>query len=156
MTKIIVTGVDSSQTALNAAHKAAELAQGSGAELHVFSAYRTSAGDSIWSAKAAGTSISTSPAYEKLTSSQAAAAAQTAQAVAGVLQEAYPDLTIKAAAVEGTPAEVLLKQAQALDADTIVVGNKRVQGVTRVLGSIALKVATEAKCDLHIVNTTHN
>lgn len=153
MAKIIVTGVDSSQTALSAAHKAAELAQGLGAELHVFSAYRTSAGDSMWSAKAAGTSISTSPAYEQLTNSQATAAAQTAEAVAVVLQESYPDVTIVSSAVKGAPAEVLLTQSSALGADIIVVGNKRVQGASRVLGSIALKVASEAKCDLHIVNT---
>lgn len=156
MTKIIVTGVDSSQTALNAAKKAAELAEGMGAELHVFSAYSTSTGDAIWSAKTMEAGTATTSAYQKLTDGKAIAAAQIAKAVAGVLTENHPDLTVVASAVEGTPAEVLLKKAKALDADTIVVGNKRVQGFSRVLGSVALKVATEAKCDLHIVNTTQS
>ena len=35
----------------------------------------------------------------------------------------------------------------------IVVGNKRVQGFTRFLGSVARTIASEAHCDLYIVNT---
>lgn len=154
MTKIIVTGVDSSQTALSAAEKAAELAEGIGAELHVFSAYSTSTGDAVWSAKTMERGTATSSAYQKLTDSKTIAATQIAKSVAAVLTEHHPDLTVVASAVEGTPAEVLLKKARELNADTIVVGNKRVQGISRVLGSVAMKVAGEARCDLHIVNTT--
>jgi nucleotide-binding universal stress UspA family protein len=36
----------------------------------------------------------------------------------------------------------------------IVVGNRRVQGVTRVLGSIPLDVAKQAPCNVFIVHTT--
>ena len=36
----------------------------------------------------------------------------------------------------------------------IVVGNRRVQGVSRVLGSIASDVLRRAPCDVLIVNTT--
>ncbi|WP_420099537.1 universal stress protein [Corynebacterium sp.] len=154
-TRSIVTGVDSSQTALNAAEKAAELAEGLGAELHIFSAYSLSTADTLQSFKTKDLGISTSVAYQNLTDGQTRAASQIADAVAAVLQEAHPDLTIVASAEEGTPAEVLVQQARRLNADTIVVGNKHVQGISRILGSVARKVAAEATCDLYIVNTTH-
>lgn len=154
-TRTIITGVDASQTALNAAEKAAELAEGFGAELHVFSAYSISTADTLQSFKTKDLGISTSVAYQNLTEGQARAAAQVADAVAAVLREAHPDLAIEASAEEGTPAEVLLHQARRLKADTIVVGNKHVQGISRILGSVARKVAAEASCDLYIVNTTH-
>ncbi|MEY8567161.1 universal stress protein [Corynebacterium sp.] len=154
-TRRIVTGVDSSQTALNAAGKAAELAEGLGAELHVFSAYSISTADTLQSFKTKDLGLSTSVAYQNLTDGQARAAAHVADAVAGVLREAHPGLTIVSSAQEGTPSEVLVRQARALSADMIVVGNKHVQGFSRILGSVARKVAAEATCDLYIVHTTH-
>lgn len=154
--KKIITGVDTSQTALAAAQKAAVLADAMDAELHVFSAYNTSTTDTVVSAKTRHQREEASTAYQKLREGKALAAQQIAEAVAAVLQEEHPDVTIVAAAVEGTPAEVLVGQSAELDADMVVVGNKHVQGIARILGSVAQKVAAEAKCDLHIVNTTNN
>ncbi|MEY8567162.1 universal stress protein [Corynebacterium sp.] len=154
MTKTIVTGVDSSQTALAAAQKAAELADGIGAELHVLSAYSISASVSLQAAKSTNMGPGASAAYQKLTDGYAHAAQEVADSVAAVLRETHPSLTVHASAVEGTPADVLLLVAKKVDADTIVVGNKHVQGISRILGSIARKVAAEAPCDLYIVNTT--
>ena len=37
----------------------------------------------------------------------------------------------------------------------MVVGNKNIRGVSRVLGSVARKVASGATCDLYIANTTY-
>ena len=45
------------------------------------------------------------------------------------------------------------RSSASVDADMIVVGNKRVQGAARILGSIASEVARKAQCDLHIVYT---
>jgi nucleotide-binding universal stress UspA family protein len=154
MTKTIVTGVDSSQTALAAAQKAAELADGVGAELHVFSAYSIGASLPLQVAKSNNMGPGTSTAYQKLTDGYARAAQEVADSVAAVLREAYPSVTVHATAVEGAPADVLVLQAEKLDADTIVVGNKHMQGFSRILGSVARKVAAEAPCDLYIVNTT--
>ena len=53
----------------------------------------------------------------------------------------------------GEAAAALLREADEIGADMIVVGNKRVQGFTRFLGSIARTIASEAHCDLYIVNT---
>lgn len=154
MTKTIVTGVDMSQTALWAAERAAELAEGLGAELYVFSAYSTSTVDTINSVQHRRAGTTSSAAYRELTERQAQSAHKAAEDVANALRESYPNLTVVAAAVEGTPAEVLIREAERLKADTIVVGNKRVQGLARVLGSVASKVASETHCDLLIVNTT--
>lgn len=54
---------------------------------------------------------------------------------------------------EGKPAKVLLEEAVAVGAEMIVVGNRRMQGVSRVLGSIANEVAHHAPCDVYIVKT---
>ena len=155
MGKTILTGVDSSQTAISAAQKAAELAAGLGAELHVVTAYSTSTSDTLQSLSMRDSHTSTSQAYNNLTQSQAAAAAQIAEAVAEVLREEHPDLTVLATGAEGSPANALLNHAKSVKADTIVVGNKNVQGFSRVLGSVARKLVSEAQCDVYIVNTAH-
>jgi nucleotide-binding universal stress UspA family protein len=48
----------------------------------------------------------------------------------------------------------MCEEARRLGARIIVVGNRRVQGASRVLGSIASDVAKQAPCDVLIVNTT--
>lgn len=154
MMKTIVTGVDSSRTALAAAQKAAELADGIGAELHVFSAYSPSVSSTLDSAKSNRIIPGTAAAHEKLTDSYAHAAQAVADSVADVLREGYPSLTVHASIDEGTPADVILLHAKNLQADIIVVGNKHVHGISRVLGSVARKLAANATCDLNVVNTT--
>ena len=39
------------------------------------------------------------------------------------------------------------------EAELIVVGNRRTQGIGRVLGSVAVSVAAHAPCDVYIVKT---
>ncbi|MFZ4719604.1 MAG: universal stress protein [Ilumatobacteraceae bacterium] len=57
------------------------------------------------------------------------------------------------AVVNAEPADALCSEAERLQAWAIVVGNKRVQSATRVLGSIPLDVAKHAPCNVHIVHT---
>lgn len=154
MAKKIVAGVDSSQTALSAAMKAAELAEGMGAEVHLCTAYSTTSADALDSIRTKSTGVASQAAYKKLTDGLAEASRQVAESVAAVLRESYPALVVEATADEGAPADVLLRTAKKLDADLIVVGNKHVQGFKRILGSVARKVASEARCDLYIANTT--
>lgn len=153
MTKTIVTGVDSSQTALDAAMKAAELAEGLGAQVHLCTAYSTTSADALDSIRTRSSGVASTKAHKKLTEGLANAALQVAESVAAVLRDSHPSLQVEAFAGEGPPADVLLRQAKKSDADLIVVGNKHVQGFKRILGSVARKVASEAKCDLYIVNT---
>ena len=67
---------------------------------------------------------------------------------------AHPGLAVTTAALEGKPGEALVRAADKLGAELIVVGNKRVQGVAgRVLGSIARDVASHASCDVYVAHT---
>ncbi|KII26576.1 universal stress protein UspA, partial [Arthrobacter sp. AK-YN10] len=64
-----------------------------------------------------------------------------------------PDNSVKYYAARGTPANALINYAESNKASLIVVGNKRMKGLGRVLGSIANSVAHGAPCDVYIVNT---
>lgn len=141
MIKKILVGVDESETAARAALAAAELADAAQAELHVMSAYgkfeveRIDAGgeEILFSTESTGQSI--------------------AQEALRPLRRQFPSLKVTAHAHEGKPAAALVELAERLDADLIVVGNKRVQGMSRVLGSIARDVVTHAPCDVYIAHT---
>ena len=54
----------------------------------------------------------------------------------------------------GDPAVTICEEAERLRASMIVVGNRRVQGATRILGSVAADVTKQASCDVLIANTT--
>jgi nucleotide-binding universal stress UspA family protein len=51
------------------------------------------------------------------------------------------------------PARAICAEADRLDAQIIVVGNRRVQGISRVLGSVAADVMRHAPCDVLIAHT---
>jgi nucleotide-binding universal stress UspA family protein len=55
----------------------------------------------------------------------------------------------------GDPADVMCSEADRLDAQLIVVGNHRAQGVASALGSVARDVTKHAPCDVLIVNSNH-
>lgn len=141
MTSIIITGVDDSATAAAAARKAAQLASALGGELHLICAY----------GKFESTTFESGP--EKFHYSNDEDALKTAQTVALGLRKDFPDLTVRTAASEGKPGDALVQAAERLKADVIVVGNKRVQGMARVLGSIARDVASQAPCDVYVAYT---
>jgi nucleotide-binding universal stress UspA family protein len=53
----------------------------------------------------------------------------------------------------GDPAEAIVRLADQVGADLIVVGNKGMKGVRRVLGSVPNSVAHHANCSVLIVDT---
>lgn len=53
----------------------------------------------------------------------------------------------------GSAADMLCKVAQTVEADLIVVGNRRMKGASRVLGSVANRVAHHAPCSVLITRT---
>jgi nucleotide-binding universal stress UspA family protein len=63
------------------------------------------------------------------------------------------NLRIDHFAVRGTPANAPVKQAETYRARMIVVGNSRMQGIGRVLGSVANDVAHHAPCNVYIAKT---
>ncbi|MBD0862864.1 universal stress protein [Gordonia sp. zg691] len=139
--KRIVVGVDGSPEATRAAERAAELAHGLGAELHVVCAYEHLEVERLRQGS------------EVLVRSTEADAEEKAVGVAKELQARHQTLVLAPYAVEGKPGEVLVRVAEEHDADIIVVGNKRVQGLARVLGSIARDVASRAHCDVFVAHT---
>lgn len=140
MLKNIVVGVDDSESALKAAQRAAELAATTGAVLHVVSAVddRRPLPDSTDVPEGVGTTPG-----------------EQAEAIAAGVANALSDITtqVHASPHPGRPGDALVSVAKEVDADLIVVGNRRVQGLARVLGSVATDVLHHAPCDVYIVKT---
>jgi len=139
MADVILVGVDGSDSSRHAARRAAELAVRLGAQLHVLTAVD----------KATVEDFPDRPGASQMTSGELAEAI--ASDVADELRSAMPTVTSKA--LTGRPASALVDEAIRMDASLIVVGNRRVQGVSRVLGSVATSVAAHAPCDVYIVKT---
>jgi nucleotide-binding universal stress UspA family protein len=51
------------------------------------------------------------------------------------------------------PSDAICETARAVEADLIVVGNRGMKGMRRVLGSVPNSVAHHAPCDVLIVET---
>lgn len=141
MTNIIMVGVDASASATLAARKAAELAVATGAELQVVSAYGKYEVETFNSG------------HEQFSATTKDDSQNTAEVVASDLRAMHPALVITPSTAPGKPADALLEEAERLGARVIVVGNKRVQGPSRVLGSIASAVSARADCDVYIAQT---
>lgn len=138
MAGIIVVGVDGSETAKMAAQSARDLAAALGASLHVVSAFDSDRTEVFGSGS------------DRWIVSDADAAEQVARTVAESLGR---DITVTYSAARGRPADALIKEAIRMDARIIVVGNRRMHGIGRVLGSVANSVAHNAPCDVYIANT---
>ncbi|MDQ5862115.1 MAG: universal stress protein [Actinomycetota bacterium] len=138
MSGIIVVGVDGSGTAKKAAESARDLAGALGASLHVVSAFDSDRTEVFGSGS------------DKWIVSDADGAENVARTVADALAG---DIKVTYSAARGKPAEALIKEAGRLDARMIVVGNRRMRGIGRVLGSVANSVAHNAPCDVYIANT---
>ncbi|YCK82292.1 universal stress protein [Arthrobacter sp. D3-18] len=139
MTGVVIVGVDGSETAMRAAQAAQQLAIGLGASLRVVSAFDSNRTEVV--------EIGT----DKWIVSDAAEAEAVARAVAERLTDDRLEVTYSAA--RGKPGEALVKEAEVQDARLIVVGNRRMQGLGRVLGSVANTVAHTAPCDVYIAKT---
>ncbi|MCU1459772.1 MAG: universal stress protein [Actinomycetia bacterium] len=140
MADIIVVGVDGSDTAARAAEAAAQLALGTHRVLHVVTAYDEDE------------TFEFGVGSDRYVVSSMDRAEHLAETIAERLRR--PGLEITSGAGVGKPHDVLLDEAKRLDAEVIAVGNRRMQGAGRLLGSIANSVAHQAPCDVYIVKTT--
>ncbi len=138
----IVVGTDGSPTATAALRSAAQLAALCGAELHIVSGYHAKSG------------VRVTGAGSKLESW----VVSSSDAVVGILRDAV-DLVRKdgiATAThheEGDPAKALVTIAKKVEADLVVVGNRGMRGVKRLLGSVPNDVAHKAPCAVLILET---
>lgn len=141
MTGIVIVGVDGSDTALKAAARAADVAEGLDAELAVLSAHAkentevVKIGSDTWI-------LDDAEQAQKL-----------AERVAAKLREEHPGLSIRPVAVRGKPQDALVEEATRAGAELLVVGSVGMKGLGRVLGSVASSVAHNAPCDVLIVKT---
>ena len=135
----IIVGVDGSDTARMAAVAAAEMATNFNRPLHIVTSMKShnsrevhGGGSEVWHIDSVGV------------------AEDLLKALAGELKVTVP---VSHAVVMSDVANGLCDEATRLNASMIVVGNKRVQGAARVLGSIAGDVAKRAPCNVLIVHT---
>jgi len=137
MYKNIVVGYDGTDRAMGAVEQAADLATALGSRLHLVTAV---AKDKIHKMGVSSDEIFLSDveiAEDRLTR----------------VASNYNHLDFRATAAVGAPAKVLVDEAERVDADLILVGNKHVQGISRVLGSIAEDVAQKASCAVLVAKT---
>lgn len=142
MAEKVIVGVDGSETAQRAAMRAAEIAISMGAELAVVTAHTS---DNTEVVRIGSDTWILDDAEQAL---------KLAEQCAAALRVALPEAVVTAVAAKGKPQEVLVNEAARLNAGLIVVGNVGMQGLGRVLGSVASSVAHNAPCDVYIVKTT--
>jgi nucleotide-binding universal stress UspA family protein len=138
--KTVIVGADDSQTALQAVIAAADIAQLSGGTLHIVTAYESK------SVRAEDLP----PEFRQ--SSTASPADVLLDGLSRIVEQRGLKPVVHAAS--GAPTDAILQLAEQVEADLIVVGNRGMKGVRRVLGSVPNAVAHGAPCSVLIVDTT--
>jgi nucleotide-binding universal stress UspA family protein len=134
----VVVGADKSDTAAAAVKEAIEIVRLTGGTLHIVSAYKP---QHLSASGGESQGIETG----ELADSVVADHASRARAA---------NIPVQTHAKAGAPAEVICQVAEEIGADLIVVGNKGMAGVRRVLGSVPNSVAHNAPCSVLIASTT--
>lgn len=131
----LVVGFDGSNTARRAVERSSELAASLGAPLHVVSVVTEATAE---------------------LDGRAVPAMDAAEAMLVELAETHDGscelLTVAAPGVKA--AEGLCDHASRVRAQLLVVGNRNMQGVKRLLGSVANDVTHNAPCDVLVVRTS--
>jgi nucleotide-binding universal stress UspA family protein len=140
MFDVVVVGADFSPTARRAVVAATELVLMSKGSLHIVTAY-----------DAKTKSVKQLPS-EFANKGQGGGTEAALQDLSFVAKKLGVDPVLHL--VEGEPAKVIVDLADKVNADTIVVGNRGMKGVRRVLGSVPNSVAHEANCSVIIIDTT--
>ena len=124
----IVVGVSKVERARKAAQCGIDLAAQIGAEVHLVTAFDTSGAKS---------------------------ADREREHAEGFLESIVLEAgrTMHTHALPGDPTDAILRVADEVDADLIVVGNKGMHGAARVLGSVPNHIAHKAPCSVLIVDT---
>lgn len=133
-----VVGITTDETALKAAHEALDLARAVGATVHFITAIEDNEETVIGSGGDRATVDGLSVARG---------------AIERLLADLGTEVPYTVTAVEGDPAKALVREAERRDADLIVVGNVRMQGMGRILGSVGNAVSHTAPCSVLIVKT---
>lgn len=140
MFQVVVVGADRSATSKRAVDAAAQSAALDGGTLHIVTVY----GPTDYST--AGLPV----AFKTLSRDGEIDALLQVHTLAAAKHGAQ----VTAYARTGDPAEAIVRLADELDDNLIVVGNRSMRGVRRVLGSVPNSVAHQANCSVAVINTT--
>jgi nucleotide-binding universal stress UspA family protein len=143
MYRSVLVATDGSETAAEAVRAAISLARTFGAMLHIASVYRPEVSARAWS--------DTKVAFHDKLDPAGVATTQTESMAVQARAEGVPTQTH---VVTGFVAERIVSIAKENGVELIVVGNKGMRGLKRVLGSVPNAVAHSAPCAVLIVNTT--
>jgi nucleotide-binding universal stress UspA family protein len=146
MTQIqtIVVGTDGSETANRAVARATELALETGAVLHIVMAYKPT---SVRKLQAQRASLPEEFGWSLSADSDAQNILRYAAAHASKMR-----VKVETHLATGNPAKVIIKTAQDLGADIVVVGSKGIE--RRIRRSVPSGVSQDADRDVLIVDTT--
>jgi nucleotide-binding universal stress UspA family protein len=143
MYESIIVGTDGSETSKRAVTEATRLAEVMKSTVHLVSAYEPLRGTRITGAPEGAANVwAVRPDAEVESIIEQAAAAVRTRGV-----------EVKSHTLTGDPADALLEIAESEGADLIVVGNRGMHGVSRMLGSVPNKVSHRAQCHVLIVAT---
>lgn len=140
MFDVIVVGADDSSTALRAVEAAVAIAAMSGGTLHIVSAFVLKNVPSAGVPDDVGLLDNEGQVDALL---QELSFVAKAKGVEPILHKVPPP-----------PAASLIKYAEEVGADLVVVGNRGMKGVRRLLGSVPNSVAHGAHCSVAIIDTT--
>lgn len=135
----ILVGADDSSTARRAVETAADLAEVTGASLHIVTAYEPGSVRPVDLPEEMRYTVDTNPADALL------------RELSTIADRRNLELVVHPAT--GTPADVIVAIAKREGVDLIVVGNKGMKGSRRVLGSVPNSIAHHAPCSVLIVDT---
>jgi nucleotide-binding universal stress UspA family protein len=135
----IIVGVDDTATSKQAAERAAQMAVALDQPLHLVMAVKD------------GMSFGIHVGGDQFHVDWVTSASQFLKELCGDLP--MPNATYALGGKD--PAKSLVEEAGRLDASMIVVGNRRVKGMARLLGAVATDVIHHAPCDVLVVNTAN-
>ena len=144
----IVIGYDGTDSAKRAAEEVAPLARSTGAEVHIVRVV----GDD--SPRTGMTAAYVNEDFDQATAARKEALIEQAAGSVDDLARTFSGVTVHSALLSGSPARMLVEHAETVGADLIVVGNRRVQGISRLLGSVAIDVLRHAPCSVYVARTT--
>lgn len=134
----VIIGVDDSETSLRAARRAVAIAEALDEPLHLVMAVKR------------GTSHVVKQGGDQFIDDWVENATQTLHSIKDQIGAANATTSLGGK----DPAKSICEEAEERGASMIVVGNRRVQGATRVLGTIATDVLRHAGCDVFVVQTS--
>ena len=142
MFSVIVVGTDGSETAGTAVALAVQIATENRAKLHLVAGVRSPKAVTV---PAGG--------VQAMDQSSEAHLRNAAQRMLENVADGIEGLDVEKHTAVGDPAEAIVRRADEIGADLIVVGSKGMRGSRRVLGSVPNRVAHKAGCNVLIAKT---